>query len=172
MQPESEQGTKPVECERAARLCCQRSVHLLQFLLRVQLLLSSWMAQTSLFPPVAKSLLPSREADLGLRARLGTATGPTWCRFSTTLVLTSDGFLPSRFERRAASLNVGCLLTCLILAACVWCIKIHERCWSGCQGLWQRSSSAQVLRGECWGRLQRDGRGRWDEAGKEHMRDD
>lgn len=102
---------------------------------------------------------------LTLACRLGAATSPTWFRFSTTLVVTSDGFWTSCFERRAASLNVGCLHTCLILAACVWCIKIHERCWSGCQGLWQRSSSAQVLRGECWGRLQRDGRGRYGMRG-------
>lgn len=34
------------------------------------------MAQTRLFPPVAKSLWPSREADLGLRARHGHQSNP------------------------------------------------------------------------------------------------
>lgn len=43
----------------------------------------------------------------------------------------------------------------------VWRFKIHELRRFGCQGLWQRSSSAQVLRDECWERLERDGRGRY-----------
>lgn len=142
-----------MECERAARLCWQRSVHFLQFMLRI------WLPSTRLqraagrpraaFPPAAGG--PGPATKLSLARRLAAATGPTRCRSCATLAVTSDGFLSSRFEGGAASLNVGRLHTCLIRAACVWRIKIHERRRSGCQGLWQRSSSAQVLRGECWG---------------------